>query len=116
MCPGHRDADTTRGPQKERCRRTWEEAQVQAVLRPDLGPYTRCACGALSAKYSHSTRSRDAFLFASIRNDVVSVSPPVCLTELLGSYAASGGAIEGGAHDPGKPVRTGEASTKGAQL
>ena len=30
------------------------------------------------------------------RNDVVSVSPPVCLTELLGSYAASGGARGGG--------------------
>ena len=43
--------------------------------------------------YSHSTRSRDLFC------DVVSVSPSVCLTELLGSYAASGGA-GGGAHDP----------------
>ena len=28
--------------------------------------------------------------FCVIRNDVVSVSLPVCLTELLGSYAASG--------------------------
>ena len=76
--------------------------------------YTRCACSALSAKLAilHALVTH----FCVIRNDVVSVSPPVCLTELLGSYAASGGAIEGGAHDPGKPVRTGEASTKGAQL
>ena len=35
------------------CGRTWEEAQVQAALRP----YTRCARGALSAKLAILTRS-----------------------------------------------------------
>ena len=36
---------------------------------------------------------------------------------LIRSMAAVAGSCRpGGAHDPGKPVRTGEASTKGAQL
>ena len=42
---------------KECCGRTWEEAQVQAALRPDL-----CARGALSAKLAILHALRDVFL------------------------------------------------------